>query len=183
MVRRTSSSVGSPGQRFGGVRPATVGMFPRGDAPSCSSSAIRTLAHVLRSSKSLSSFPCISWLCGTFRYACLTSCTTSMTSLKTPLRAAIASCGVGVSVDVRAPFTKTREVTLQGVYPVLSPPSPPTSSTSTTRIGTTTRRGHLALDESEELLSAQEARSVHLSVSSDPYRGIDGQRERRRLLR
>ena len=46
---------GFPGQRFGGVRPATLGMVPRGDVPRCSSSAIRRLAQVLMSAKRLSS--------------------------------------------------------------------------------------------------------------------------------
>jgi hypothetical protein len=102
-LRQISASVGLPGQRFRSVRLDIVGMFPRGEVPSCSPSVIRRLAQLLRSSKSLSSWPCNSWFRGTLRSACLTSATTSRTSLKAPLRAAAA--GDNSPDAVRGSFT------------------------------------------------------------------------------
>jgi hypothetical protein len=102
-LRQISSSVGLPGQRFLSVRLDIVGIFPRGEEPSCSPSAIRRFAQRLRSSKSLSSWPCNAWFRGTLRSACLTSATTSRTSLKAPFMAAAA--GDNSMDGVRGSFT------------------------------------------------------------------------------
>jgi hypothetical protein len=113
-LRRTSSSVGLPGQRFRSVRPDIVGMLPRAGEPSCSPSTIRRLAQVLRSSNSLSSWPCNWWFRGTLRSACLTSATTSMTSLRAPFMAAAAGDG---SLDaVQGSFTNGCTVWVIGTW-------------------------------------------------------------------
>ena len=84
----TAGAPGAPRRRWGfrpevGWRAAGHAVHrPEGGHPSFSSSAIKSPAQLLRWSKSPSSSLCISWLRGTLRLACLTSWTTSRTSLR-----------------------------------------------------------------------------------------------------